>query len=149
VLHEPDISGISCGFRAGTVLEAVAIYGAECESNHKGRLPTVLVISSFVLNLVEVVLLVQVGLASRGGATVPRPSARRCPGGWWRTTHAEFAEANRHRFRFPVRLVSAVMVSGLLCAAILLLIDFLAMETERCVWPRRGAIWPRCASLSS
>lgn len=47
----------ACGApAAGSVLEAVAVYAADCERTVAGRLPTVLVVTSFVLNAAGLVI---------------------------------------------------------------------------------------------
>lgn len=135
-----------CAYNAGSVIEAIQTYADDCESNTRMRDSTLLVSTLFVLNVLEMLMLLKIGLTTdrltvpvitdhllraRQTAGARHSSRKACSMTSWLLTHAELV-ANP-TFMFPIRLVTGVVVSVLLMSGALASIDYSALQATRSI----------------
>ena len=113
-----------CPVREGSMMEAVATYAAACEINDRMRDATLMSYSQFLLNLLELLVLVQIGVST--GRIKHLPAAVK------QSNHADTA-ASSTLFFFPIRLMGAVSVSALLIFFSMATIDLIALRFKEMV----------------
>ena len=123
-------SNAQCPVKLGSVMEAVATYADACEDNSRMRDATLLSISQSVLNLMELLVLVQIGVGMGHISCLP---AMITP-----SNHADTAAASTP-FYYPVRMMGAVSVSALLIFFFMATIDLMALRVKNSIVPINAA----------
>lgn len=129
-----------CSFTPGSMLDAIAGYSAECESNNRMRESAILVSCFALLNWIELALLFKIGV--RSGCFAPTESCKKqlkdardsrsksWLGDYVAKSHADYTSANPAAFFFPVRLVVAVTVGWTVVIMLAASLDQFALHIE-------------------